>query len=195
MTYKELRDIDLKEKGSHAKERTKYMDFGNFAVCLCSNMAKAFLVDPDIARMISKRLWCIDGQGYVCSRLNGELIRLHDFVMSREQEEKPAGNYVDHINHDKMDNRRINLRIVSPKESAKNMPLNSANKSGATGVCKARNGRYRAYITINKKQKSLGTYATVSEAALAREEAERILGFQARPKTVSDAVCELEDLR
>jgi len=48
--------------------------------------------------------------GYICGHYNGRTRYLHDIIM-RRNEDKPGNNYsVDHINQDKLDNRRENLR-------------------------------------------------------------------------------------
>ena len=41
---------------------------------------------------------------------------------------------IDHINHDRMDNRISNLRLVSNSENSKNQKLRDSNKSGHSGV-------------------------------------------------------------
>lgn len=55
-----------------------------------------------------------------------------------------------------------------------NNRLSIANKSGHTGVCfdSSRNN-WRAFLTVNGKQLSIGAYPTYEEACKAREEAER----------------------
>lgn len=70
------------------------------------------------------------------------------------------------------------MRIVSPMDSARNMPLRSDNSTGVSGVSLGRNGKgYRAYITVNKKRIELGTYPTLQEAARVRYVAEEKYGY------------------
>lgn len=57
-------------------------------------------------------------------------------------------------------------------EESNKSKLMSTNKSGFRGVCKTKNNTWRAYITISKRQKYLGTYKTTEEAANARQIAE-----------------------
>jgi hypothetical protein len=47
----------------------------------------------------------------------------------------PKGKQVDHINHDTLDNRKENLRIVSQSQNMANRKINKNNKSGYKGVC------------------------------------------------------------
>lgn len=119
------------------------------------------------------------------------MIRLHDYVMAQDYQEKPIGNYVDHINHDKLDNRRVNLRFVTATDNSRNISLRSNNRSGKTGVCMAY-GKYRAYITVNKKKIGLGYYEKYENAVNARMEAEERFGFGVRPTTIAE-LCEMED--
>lgn len=169
---------------------TEIIKFDRFTV-IVSNTGETFLVDTDIADDICTRSWCKDACGYMVANIGGKTVRLHDYVLEKNGIKKPKGYYVDHINQDKLDDRINNLRLVTPTENSKNMPLKADNKSGVTGVCKAKNGRYRAYITVNQRQINLGYYGTLSEAASARMEAETRLGFKTRPKSIA-FLCELE---
>jgi len=85
---------------------------------------------------------------------------------------------VDHINHDGLDNRFENLRIVSHKENLKNQKLNRANTTGYQGVHFQKNrNKYTAYIKINKKKINLGYFLTAEEAYKARKKKEEELGY------------------
>lgn len=153
--------------------------YGDFAVEKCGNADAFFLIDGDIADEVSKNIWTLDGSGYVCRNRDGRLERLHTIIVKTAiGGEIPDGAYVDHINKCKTDNRLCNLRIVSPQDSAKNMPLKSNNTTGVTGVSMGRGGvGYRAYITVDKRRMELGTYPTLQEAARVRYVAEEKYGF------------------
>ena len=61
---------------------------------------------------LSEFKWYLSTNGYVYATLNGRPIAMHVLIMKT-----PKGMHTDHINHDKLDNRRENLRVVSPREN------------------------------------------------------------------------------
>lgn len=71
---------------------------------------------------------------------------------------------VDHINHNRLDNRRANLRICSMRENLRNRRGKKSSKTHYKGV-HPQQGRYRAQICYQGKQYSLGMFATAEEAA------------------------------
>ena len=185
-----IHDVEM-AKGSHADQGMDVVCCDRFAV-MSSGKTPGGIVDCDIAELVSHRRWCIDSGGYPVANCGGSLVRLFDYVMAKSGVFKPKGCYVDHINLDKLDNRRQNLRIVSPTENAKNVPLRANNTSGYTGVSKkiTKNGHilYRSYITINKKRIHLGEFKTIQDAAQARSLAESKYGFYTRTGTVLDVI-------
>lgn len=75
---------------------------------------------------------------------------------------KGDGLIVDHINRNKLDNRRINLRFVTPSESSTN--TTPWGISGYRGVYPMRD-KWQAKGKFDGKQYYLGTFATAEEAA------------------------------
>lgn len=112
--------------------------------------------------LVSKYRWYIKS-GYAVTSIGGKRVKMHHLILGVPQ----AGFEVDHINHDKMDNRRSNLRIVAANDNKKNQEGKGYRKRG---------NRYEAYIGLNGKQKSLGSYDTAVEAhaAYKRAQQERI---------------------
>jgi len=89
---------------------------------------------------------------------------------------------IDHINHDKKDNRIVNLREVTRSENMRNKPRISTNTSGACGVIwNKRNKKWNAQIAwrVNGKivNKWLGTFKNKEDAIIARKEANIKYGF------------------
>lgn len=86
------------------------------------------------------------------------------------------GEIVDHISGDKLDNRRINLRICNDLQNSFNARLRSNNKTGVRGVYwdKSRM-KWSVQITAGAKTISLGRFVDFDEACQVRAEAERKL--------------------
>lgn len=85
---------------------------------------------------------------------------------------------IDHINGDTSDNRAVNLREVTNQDNHKNMKRHKGNKSGHTGVYwNTAVHKWQAYIAVDGKQKYLGIYDDVKDAAKVRKEAEIKYGF------------------
>ena len=80
---------------------------------------------------------------------------------------------VDHINHDTLDNRKRNLRVVTVSQNNMNKDVRSDNTSGHTGVSfDKKSGKYVSYIKINQKRIYLGSFIDINDAIKAREDAE-----------------------
>lgn len=76
----------------------------------------------------------------------------------------PKGYVVDHINGNRFDNRKINLRICLQKENMRNRKANAGRKF--KGIKRANSG-WQARIGIDGKDIHLGTFPTEIEAAKA----------------------------
>ena len=131
-----------------------------------TSKGESFIIDKDDYEKVKGYRWYKDCNGYIVSRHSA--LFLHRLITNCESDK-----VVDHINHDKQDNRKANLRICTRAENNKNHILSKSNTSGITGVCwsNAKN-KYRAYICINGKQKSLGYYSDIGKAVEARKQAE-----------------------
>jgi hypothetical protein len=71
--------------------------------------------------------------------------------------------HVDHVNGNPLDNRRSNIRLATPSQNMMNKKLTKANHSGFKGVSRDprhAHSRWVANITIQRKQKYLGTFDT-----------------------------------
>ena len=75
---------------------------------------RAIVDGADFAQIIKHR-WYLSG-GYPVARIEGRTVHLHVFLLGRA----PAGFHIDHINRNKLDNRRANLRVVTAAENIRN---------------------------------------------------------------------------
>lgn len=77
----------------------------------------------------------------------------------------PRGMYVDHINGNTLDNRKINLRLATPTQSRFNSILGKRNKSGFRGISWDKERQlWNARIQINGTTFRLGRFKDKEEA-------------------------------
>jgi len=75
---------------------------------------------------------------------------------------------IDHINHNTLDNRKENLRIVTGSQNGMNQKLHKNNTSGYKGVhWFIYSKRWMAYIRLNSRKIHLGYFNSKIEAAYA----------------------------
>jgi hypothetical protein len=110
-------------------------------------------------------------QGYRQINFNGKVYKAHRLAFLWMNGEFPT-NQVDHINHNRLDNRWINLRVASQQENQRNASMRADNKSGFTGVgWHKRDKKWGARIRIKGKNKHLGYFTDLDEAINARKRA------------------------
>jgi hypothetical protein len=92
---------------------------------------------------------------------------------------------VDHINHQTLDNRMVNLRPATRAQNQSNRGPQSNNTSGCPGVYRSRNS-WLAQIKSGGKQIYLGLFDNIDDAIKARQAGEiKYFGeyaFSARPQ-------------
>jgi hypothetical protein len=129
------------------------------------------VADVELCRPIS---WTLSTQGYAVGRPKGSsnAIKLNRYLFFGVENNKTI---IDHVNRDKLDNRRENLRMCSQRENGKNTSLKKNNTSGAKGVSKASKGKFRARIWLDRKEIHIGTFCNVFDAAKAYDRAAEIM--------------------
>jgi hypothetical protein len=159
---------------------------------------KFVLVDADDFEILSQYSWYCSRQGYAVrntSRKQGKrtLVRMHRQITNAHDSIE-----VDHINGNKLDNRKKNLRLCRREDNAKNLPIYSNNKSGHKGVSLHKStGKWQAYINVNKKRIYLGLFKNKKEAVkVYNDAAEKYFGEFKRerinPMMISDIEKEVE---
>lgn len=116
-----------------------------------------------------------DGYGYTSIRVNSKPYGSHRLAWLYMFGAWPK-NQIDHINHDRVDNRIENLREVTRQENGRNLALNKKNTSGVTGVRRKGNQWY-ATIGVNGSKVRLGGFKDKFEAICARKSANNKYGF------------------
>lgn len=129
------------------------------------SQGKVALVDDGDFAWLSKWKWSHNG-GYAV-RAEGPRGAQRRIAMHREIMQAPKGMVVDHINHDRLDNRRENLRVVDYSANALNRArtIREGFSSKYRGVARrsvpAASKPWRAYFG----KKDLATTVTEEEAA------------------------------
>ena len=118
--------------------------------------------------IVRKKIGDRDENYVLTQRYDYGNIKIHNYIMNPEE-----GYIVDHINGNGLDNRRENLRIVTPQQNAFNRAIQTNNTSGHTGVSLVkRNNKWLARIGFNGKRIVIGTFDSYEEAVEARKMAE-----------------------
>jgi len=131
-----------------------------------------FIIDIEDLERCKEHTWCRDPRGYFVANINKKVVTIHRYILKIDTCGF-SNVHVDHINGDRSDNRRVNLRKCSPVENSRNIRVKSNNTSGYPGVKITPNGRFVAKIMVNRKEVHVGTYNTIEEAIDARVLAEK----------------------
>lgn len=122
------------------------------------------------------------GPNYIFTQINKQNYMVHKLAFLYMLGEFPS-TPVDHINRDRIDNRWVNLRIVTHAENCRNLPPRTHYRGvpvscSATGVSwDTGRGKWFASICYNEKQLNLGRYDNLFDACCARKSAEHEYGF------------------
>ncbi len=100
---------------------------------IMSSNGKPILVDEEVFGWASKLGWHVRGDGYVSGRVMGRKVLLHRAIL-----DAPTGLEVDHINQDRLDNRRSNLRLCTRSQNIANRGAMCRSKFGVKGVWQQR---------------------------------------------------------
>lgn len=122
-------------------------------------------VDADLAQL----KWRAGGGGYAVKWSAGPnytMVFLHRVILERMTGRSLVKTeFTDHVNGDKLDNRRENLRIASNSENQRNRGKPSNNTSSYKGVSWHRSaGKWQAQIMVNGKSMYLGLFTTPEAA-------------------------------
>lgn len=119
----------------------------------------------------------VRSNGYLWGCILNRGVMAHRVIFALACGAWPKGQ-IDHLNHDRQDNRLINLRVVAHSENGKNQKLRSTNSSGVNGVSWSKDrGKWVAQMVADSKPMMLGRFANFEDAVVARKSAERKYGF------------------
>ena len=117
--------------------------------------------------------------GYLSGKIDRTTYTAHRIAWSVYYGEHPAG-MIDHIDHDKANNRIENLRIATLHENNRNRSLPRNNTSGTIGVFWHKlAGKWTSFIRDGGRVLYIGSFDSIDDAIAARKDAERKLGYHA----------------
>jgi len=152
-----------------ADERRGWVDDGVGYIPL--TQGEVAIVDPDMVPRLSQFVWFITPSGYAARNPSKSARVRRQIYMHRTICRASADLEVDHANHNKLDNRRANLRPATCQQNAANAPLRSDNTSGYRGVTRCtKTGRWQARVG----RSHVGRFDTPEEAARAYNSAARV---------------------
>lgn len=166
--------------GAHVKNSNYYIEEQDFIIGHTNNKVE-FLIDKEDYDIVKQFCWRISNSGYIITNIRvGEKrysVELHRLLINNFpytiNNNKDIRLAIDHINRNKLDNRRENLRIVDSHLNSFNSKIPKSNSSGVIGVYWHRkNEVWCATIKHNYKNIYLGSFPNKNLAILCRLKAE-----------------------
>ena len=140
---------------------------------------KFALVDDEDFEWLNQWKWFLSWNGYAIrkqhirislNKYKSKTIRMHRLI-----NKTPDNLFTDHIDRDKLNNQKNNLRTANKRINSINRDRNKNNTSGYRGIYWDKfNKKWRSEIKINGIKISLGRYIDIENALLARKKGEEI---------------------
>jgi hypothetical protein len=118
-----------------------------------------FIFSHDDWSRVTSCNWHIDTKGYVVTQINGKQLKLHRFLMKPKK-----GIQIDHINRNKADCRRSNLRFALNRENAANKSAFRNNLSTGHKNIYIVGKKYRVIIRKDGIANNFGYFSDLKEA-------------------------------
>lgn len=136
---------------------------------------KIALVDEEDFEWLNSSRWCAAKshrnkfvamrRGTLGSRNRETILMAREILGLRKGDKEEA----DHENHDTLDNRRNNLRILLPEANKRWVPSRGGSSKFVGVTWDSSRTLWRAQIQVDQVVYNLGRYSTEIEAALARD--------------------------
>lgn len=144
-------------------------------ICFFIHGGKHVLIDNEDYQIASLFSWHLNINGYASTSIksmdkNVYTVPMHRLIMGLNVKD---GIQVDHIDGDRGNNTRNNLRVCMKHENAKNRLKNKNNTTGFKGV-HFFEGKYVAQVYANKKRIYLGRFDSAEQAHKAYCDAAKI---------------------
>ncbi len=160
------RAVRQEQRRNHPKEPPKTLEltYGKFAI-----------VDAEDYEWLNRYKWHAvqEGRGWYAKTLrrDGMPLAMHRLIAGA-----PKGLFVDHIDHNGLNNQKTNLRLCTNQQNQQNRKPNRGGTSKYKGVYwHKQHKKYRASICHNKKRLHLGYFKDEIDAAKAYDKKAREL--------------------
>jgi ABC-type uncharacterized transport system auxiliary subunit len=120
---------------------------------------KIMKTDYNLLAFVQKTTVFSVSTGYAACRVNGERLQFHNYVAVGQR------SYVDHIDRDRLNNKKSNLRVVNAGENMRNRGA----KTNTMGIVKYEPGSYIATITHDGVRKSKTFYPSYAGRQVAKQ--------------------------
>lgn len=164
--------ISMSKIGKNNSKQNKWIFENDIAIGI-TYKEDIFVIDISDYYKVKDYCWRINEDGYVIANskdCTNTTIWIHRLIMEPENNE-----LVDHIDWNRADNRKINLRKCNKSQNNVNIKRKCNNTSGYTGVKPTSKGQWVAQISYNNERIHLGTFDTLNDAVQARHDAEEII--------------------
>lgn len=124
---------------------------------------KTTTVDAEDYEWLNQWKWHCSAHGYATRSGEGNTVQMSRFILSPDSDLE-----VDHIDRNRLNNTRANLRIATNSQNAINIAPTYRNTSGFKGVSlDKKTGQWRSMIRIKGEHAWLGRHDTAEDAARA----------------------------
>jgi len=110
-------------------------EYPEFMTCELTRGQRFMFSKGDI-ETVQKHCWCY-GQGYAATTIGDKMHKFHNILLGFQPTEQET---IDHIDCNRLNNRRENLRVASRRTQNINQTIHKNNTSGVRGVCYKQTG-------------------------------------------------------
>lgn len=127
------------------------------------------LIDTEVLERVSSYTWCAAGNPMGAVHSYWKDGKYKSFAMHRLLTDAPKGLMVDHVNGNRFDNRKLNLRFATNQQNQQNIHKPARSSSGFRGVgwSKARE-KWKVQVKYQGKSIHLGYFEDLEKAKRAR---------------------------
>ena len=168
-TGKLLLKGEIKSCGCIKRNLNQYEFDKNKNICIATtSKGIKHIFDIEDYEKVKDVSWQMTKFGYIYGIYNKKQVFIHQLITGFKYP------IIDHINRNKLDNRKCNLRPASTSQNARNKCVKRTNNSGYTGISwDKRESKWSARICVNYKTIFLGRYKNIEDAIKVRLKAEK----------------------